>query len=232
MRKPGMPLFIPLLMLAMSGSAQALESTFEVRCQTELPRANISIRAEENGYKIFNNVSARILSEKGIHNYSSELLMGMTDLRSAIEIGFDGPVLTDAGKSRECLAPQIEVVLRYNQMRVYIAREFSESSCPYREMLAHEMQHVQIYQQQLPLVAERVKAAMEQRFAQRPLMASNGESKAMLDHELDSQWLPFIRAELNKVERMQQELDSREESFRLSNSCFGQTSKVMGGSFY
>lgn len=221
-----------MLMLAVLGSANAAPSTFEKRCQRELPQANVMVEAQQNGYKVFNNVSARILSEKGVHNYSTELLMGLTDLSSVIEIYFDGQLLSDARNNQECLAPRIDVILRYRQMSVFVAREFSEFSCSYQVMLDHEMRHVQIYQQQLPLVQERVRVAMENRFAQGPMMATYGKAKEVLDKELDAVWLPYIRAELNKVELLQQEFDSKEEEFRLSNSCFGQTSRLMGGSFY
>lgn len=232
MRKRISSLFRPLVLFAVCGIAHAATPTFEQRCQAEMAKMSIEIHAEQNGYKIYNNVSARILSEKGMHNYSSELLMGLTDLNSVIEIYFDGKVLVDAESGKECLAPQIDVVLRYNQMRVYVAREFSEYSCPYHEMLGHELRHVQIYQEQLPKVGERVRAAMQARFSQSVLTAAQGQVKATLDHELDSYWLPYIRRELNQVEQMQRNFDSKEETFRLSNSCFGQTSSAMGGSFY
>ncbi len=225
-------LLSPLVLFAVCGVASAATRSFENRCQAEMPKMSIDVRAEENGYKVFNNVSARILSEKGMHNYSSELLMGMTDLNSVIEIYFDGKVLVDADSGKECLAPQIDVLLRYNQMRVYVAREFSEFSCPYHEMLQHELRHVQIYQEQLPKVRDRVQAAMQAHFSQRVLMAARGKVKATLDRELENYWLPYIRRELNQVEQLQKDFDSKEETFRLSSSCFGQTSASMGGSFF
>lgn len=232
MRKRINCLFRPLVLFAFCGLAHGAIPAFELRCQAEMPKMSIDIYAEQNGYKIYNNVSARLLSEKGMHNYSSELLMGLTDLNSVIEIYFDGKVLVDADAGKECLVPQIDVILRYNQMRVYVAREFSEFSCPYHEMLQHEMRHVQIYQEQLPKVRDRVRAAMQARFSQGALIAAQGQVKATLDHELDSYWLPYIRRELNQVEQMQRDFDSKEETFRLSNSCFGQTSSAMGGSFF
>ncbi len=232
MRRPIRAMVRSLLLMGMCGIAHAATPAFEKRCQAELPKVNIDIRAEQHGYKVINNVSARVLSEKGMHNYSSELLMGMTDLNSVIEIYFDGNVLVDTASGKECMAPQIDVVLRYNQMRVYVAREFSEYSCPYREMLQHELKHVQIYQDQLPMVRERVLAAMQKRFSKQVLVAAKGTVKATLDRELESYWLPYIRGEMNQVEHLQREFDSKEETFRLSNSCFGQTSSAMGGVTY
>jgi hypothetical protein len=114
---------------------------------------------------------------------------------------------------------------------VYVAREFSEFSCSYREMLKHEMHHVRLYQEQLPLAGEAVRAALTKRFSSGPFYAKRGSAKADLDQELTSYWMPVIRSELNKIEAMHRKLDSPEESFRLSNSCLGETSKLMGSFF-
>ncbi len=216
---------------SLPSSLPSLPPSFNERCETEMPKPDIVIRTEHSGYQILNHVSYRFLTERGMHAYSSEKFMAMTDIKSVIEVELDGAVLEDKQGEKECLAPRIDVLLRYNPMKVFIAREFPELSCTYREMLKHEMHHVQLYQEQLPLVAEVVRAALVRRFGSGPFYAKRGEAKADLNRELVKQWVPVIRAELNKIEALQRKFDSAEESFRLSNSCFGETSKYMGSFF-
>jgi hypothetical protein len=219
--------FFMIMLLSISGGAFGVPS-FEHRCNNELPKANLAFHMAPVTYKVFNNVSTRLLSQRGTYTYASELLLGMIESKSVLEIEFDGTVLQDTKRKTECLSPRIDVFLRYEPLKVYIARELPLGSCPYRVMYDHEMFHVQVYQEQLPLIREKVERALSLRFENQKLYSPIGQSKGLLEQEIDSRWRPLIREELSKIEKMQREFDSREEIYRLSNSCFGETSKLMG----
>ncbi len=219
--------FFMALICGVSGAAFGMPS-FEHRCNNELPKANLVFHTAPITYKVYSNISTRRLSQRGTYTHSSESLLGMIENKSVLEIEFDGAVLQDTKQNQECLSPRIEVFLRYEPLQVYIARELPEGSCPYRVMVEHEMYHVQIYQDQFPLVLEKVEHALSIRFRDQKFYGPIGQTKELLEQEIDNRWRPLIREELRKVEKMQRDLDSPEEIFRLSNSCFGETSKLMG----
>lgn len=216
-----------LLAWGVSGAACATQS-FEARCDKELPPTNINFHTKPITFSVHSNVSARVLSERGTYSYSSETLLGMIENKSVVEIEFGGQILQDKKHAKECMSPQIDVYLRYEPLKVYIARELPEGSCPYRVMYDHEMFHVQVYQEQFPLVLEKVKQALNSRFAGQKFYGTIGQAKEILEQEIDNRWRPLIRSELGKVEKLQRGVDSREEIFRLSNSCFGETARLMG----
>lgn len=222
--------FFMVLVWGVTCSALAVPS-FEHRCDRDLPESNLHFHTEPISFKVINHVSARILSERGTYTYSSEMLLGMTEKKSILEIEFDGSILQDTKQKKECLSPQIDVTLRYEPLKVYIARELPEGSCPYRVMYAHEMEHVQVYRDQFPVLLDKVKQALTSRFSGQKIYGPIGQSKNLLEQEIDNRWRPLIRAELGKIEKMQRSVDSDEEIFRLSHSCFGDTAKLMG-SFY
>lgn len=203
-------------------------SSFEHRCDKELPKTNIVFQTIPITFTVFSHVPARILSERSTYTHSSEKLLGMTENKSVLEIHFDGAILEDKKQAKECLSPQIKVVLRYEPLKVYIARELPQGSCSYRVMYAHEMDHVQVYQEQFSLLFDKVRKELMSRLGEQKIYGGIGQAKDLLAQEIDNRWRPFIRDELSKVEKMQRGVDSNEEIARLSNSCFGDTARLMG----
>lgn len=214
-------LTLSALLAPAAWAASTGPTKFEQRCEREMkPRFTVSLR--ESGYRIDNSVPSRVLNMRGAHNYAGDLMLGMTSLQARTEVTIDGPSLADQASGRECIAPRISVDLVFPHMSVFVAREFSPNSCSYREVLAHEMRHVQLYRDQFPAVEARVRRGLEARFGDRPLYAAHGKGLAALEAEVDNWLRPFIKAEIGKMELAQANMDTFDESFRLSNSCLGE----------
>lgn len=212
-----------LFLLGAISSASCWGRTpFQMRCEETLAHQALVVRSSQSGYSVDHAVSSRVLNAMGIHTYPSEQMLGLTELQTSIEIDFDGPVLQDEQSGTECLAPRIEVALRYMPVKVYVAREFSEGSCPYAEVLAHELRHVQVYRDNLPEVEAQLRIALVERLPSKLLYAPAGQSKLVLRNQIDTKWLPAIKEEIAKVEAIQLSLDSDEEAFRLSHACAGE----------
>ena len=159
---------------------------------------------------------------------ANAVVLGLTKTQSRMEIKLAGVVLQDALSGYECVAPQITVRLFYDPIVIYVGREFAAGSCAYGQILAHELRHMKVYLDHLPVVETVVRAALAQRFEGKPFYAPSGTAKLALVHELDTGWLPYIKAEMAKVELQQAQIDSPQESARLGASCKGDINNIVG----
>lgn len=210
-------------LLVGAARAEAAESAgaFEARCAAALESA-FTINTIQPGYQVDNTVSTRVLHNRSMHNHSSDLMLGMTAVASRVELGVAGRALRDPASGRECLAPQIDIELRYQPLKVYVAREFSPAGCPFREVLAHELRHVQLYVDHLPKVEALLRDALERRYRGTLVYSADGDALALLQKQVDDWLWPLIKSEMRKVELYQAALDTVEESYRLSAACQGE----------
>jgi hypothetical protein len=205
-------------------------TSFEQRCEQEM-HPTIAVRAHRPGFLVHNTVSSRVLNTRGTHAVSGQAMMGMTASSTRAEIDIDGPALSDAASGRECIAPRISVELSYQPLDIYVARELHPASCSYREVYAHELQHVKIYVDHLPRIELVIRDELMRRYGGRPLYAPRNEGLTILHNQIDSWLRPLIKSELAKVEKRQVALDSRDEVERLSHLCQGEIASLMGSSF-
>jgi hypothetical protein len=203
---------------------------FEERCR-QLLRPSFTVTASAPTFVLNTAVSTRVLSTRSAHASGAHSVMGMTASRTLADIAIDGDTLLDASASRECLVPRIQVELRFEPLDVYVAREFSQHSCAYRAVLKHEMDHVQIYARELGRIEALVRAELLRRHGGGPVYGSPGKGIDVLQAQI-SAWLdPLLRQELVKVELLQAQLDTPEETDKLSHACLGEVAMMMGSSF-
>ena len=60
-------------------------------------------------------------------------------------------------------------------------------------------------------------------------MLFRSTAKAALAREIDTGWLPYIKAEMRKVETLQAAIDSPQEYARLSKACNGEIQNILAG---
>ncbi|HWJ94624.1 MAG TPA: hypothetical protein VNT33_07855 [Telluria sp.] len=208
--------------------ANAGDGAFELRCESEM-RPQFEVRTRHASFKLNTSISGKVLNTRSSYASVNQLLLGMTSGTTRTEILVDGPSLS-AG-SRECVAPRIVVELSYQPIDVYVAREFNLYSCPYRVVYAHEMKHVAIYREALPTLQQKVEQKLRERFGDRPVYAPAGQGLHKVEDFVDNTLRPYIKAELAKVEQLQRQLDTPEESFNLSHACGGEVANLMGSTF-
>lgn len=226
-------MLIALLLLLVprpAGSAPPTARSFEQRCERDM-RASIEVTTFPARFAFNNALSSRVLTTRASYAWAGDAMMGMTSSTTRAEIHVDGAALVDPASGRECLAPRITVELGYRPLDVHVARELPPASCSYRAVFAHEMRHVKLYADSLPVVEHRVRAELVSRYGGRPLYAPRDKGVAALHEDINS-WLPaLIKAELAKVETQQRALDDRDETERLSQLCLGEIGQLMGSSF-
>lgn len=208
-----------------SGAASA-RSAFEARCEALGPTV-VVVTAGDAGYRVDNTKSWQQLAQLKRPATPNTYVLGLTRAEARVAGMANGSMLQDPAGRSECGAPRIEVTLRYEPMVVYIGSELAPGSCAYREVLAHEMRHLNTYLNHLRKVEATVRAALVSRFAGKPLYGPAGQAGAQLQRELDGRWAEFIRRELEKVEPMQAAIDSPQEYGRLSEVCGGEVQSLI-----
>lgn len=223
-------LLILLAALLLPGAAMAADDSFQARCEREM-KPVLEVQAHEATFDLSNTVSSKVLNTRGSYASVNQLTLGMTSGTHRTEITIDAPGLRDNATGRECISPHIYVDLAYKPLEVFVAREFHQQSCAYRTVYEHEMRHVKVYRDNLPILEQKVRAALEQRYGTHPMYVQADTGLDKLQADVDSWLRPYIKQLLADVEHQQTLLDSPDEVFRLSHACLGEIEKAMGSSF-
>lgn len=202
---------------------------FEQICERRLPRPTVRIQRVDNGYNIERQLSYTALNGIGAkaRKHGKKNVLGLTRAETAATIGVHLARLVDGVSGEECVSPEVEVTIAFKPMTVYIGREFPPGTCSYREILAHEMRHVEAYRNHLPQVEATIRAQMARRFNGEILYGSRGVLENRLKAEIGDYWLPMLDSEVRKVEQVQAQIDSPEEYDRMETVCGGEVQKLM-----
>lgn len=221
-------LLVIVLMASQAQAAQVRRTPFQIRCEDTISKTVSVLSARQNGYTVNTQLSYKQLSAMRTEKMpATGYVLGLTRTESRVQIGLDGPMLTDPASGYECVAPQIKVQLTYAPVRIYVGNEFPPGTCGYAEILSHELRHMNAYMDHLVNVENIVRTALARRFEAKPLYAPAGTARSALEHEIDSGWLPYIKAEMAKVEKQQDTIDSPAEYARLSKACNGEIQNIL-----
>jgi hypothetical protein len=216
-----------LALVAACGCASA-RTAFEAGCEDAARAAGATFATRESGWRIDNTLSYRDLTRMKRPNVPGGVVLGLTRTASRVAIQVDGTLLASTDGALECVLPRIAVTMYYQPIVVYVSRDFEPDSCAYDEILAHEMRHLKSYLDYLPKVEVRVRGKLAGRFAGKPLYARAGESRMLLQREIDRNWMPYIKAEMGRVERLQATIHRPREYARLSKVCQGEVQSLIG----
>lgn len=209
--------------------ASAGEASFEQRCE-RLMRPSVEVTSIASPVRVLNSISSQMLSSRSAITVSGQALLGVTSSTTRADIDIDGQSLQDVASKRECIAPRLTVTLSYPVFDVFVAREFHPASCPYREIYAHEMRHVQLYREHLHHLQEQVRRELVMRLAG-PWFSPLGQGFDLLQRQVID-WLgPLIKRESDAIEVLQLKLDDREHASILSHVCMGEVDAAMGSTF-
>ncbi len=86
---------------------------------------------------------------------------GLTAAEQELTTSYQCGALEAVPRRRYCVwADSVDVEFSYTKMDVYISTQYPEASCPYRVILAHENQHVEINQRVLAKYLELMRRAL------------------------------------------------------------------------
>lgn len=215
------------LALLFAHSCWGARTAFQVRCEDSIDKAVSVLTSTQNGYSINHSLSYHSLTAMKPYAGANNFVLGLTRTESRVSVGLGGPILHDPLSGYECVAPKITVSLFYSPIVIYVGREFPPGSCAYQEILAHEMRHLKTYLDHLPKVELTVRAALARRFDNKPLYAPAGKAQALLQREIDTGWMTYIKNEMAKVELLQSAIDTPQEYARLSKVCKGEVQSLI-----
>lgn len=210
-----------------AAAAEAGRTPFQARCEDSINKSVSILTAQQNGYSVDNRLSFRALTVMKGAARANTYVLGLTKTDSRVAIASDGAMLTDPVTGYECVSPQVSVKLSYAPVLIYVSSEFPPGSCGYKEILEHEFRHMKAYMDHLPKVEQTVRAALAKRYGGKPLYAPGGTARTALAREIDTGWLPYIKAEMAKVETVQAQIDAPAEYMRLSKACNGEIQAVL-----
>lgn len=195
----------------------------------QLPKPAVTVKRLDDrislntdyGYKSLNNLGAAI-NRPGRH------VLGLTRGNATVQFAVTTPSMIDPTGRWECASPQITLTFGFSPMTVYVAKEFPEGSCSFKEVHEHEMRHVKAYQSHLAAIEKELTSALSDRFATgAPWRGPVGQADRKLQRELNEQWTPYVQREIRRVEAAQALIDSAEEYERVANACAGEVRKLM-----
>ena len=212
---------------AAAAAATATRTPFQVRCEDSISKTISVLSTKTNGYTINNQLPYRALTLKTGSIDGKKETLGLTVTRALYAATLGGPMLQDAASGYECVAPKVEIKLNYSPVLIYVGNEFVPGSCSYNVILEHEQRHLKAYMDNLVRVEKVVRTALEKRFDARPLYAPSGTAQSALQHEINSVWFPFIKAEFDKGNVEQAKIDTPQEYARLGDSCNGEIRQII-----
>lgn len=209
---------LPLLFLASHAHADECD---------QLPKPSVTVKRLDQpitlnttySYKSLTNIGASVARP-------NQQVLGLTRGNAVVSFASKTPTFVDATRRWECASPQITVTYGFSPMTVYVAREFPQGGCAYKEIHEHEMRHVKTYQTHMASIEKALSETLNERFATgAPWRGPLGQTAAKLQRELDERWLPYIQRELKRVETAQALIDTPEEYERVANACGGEIRK-------
>ena len=215
-------LTLPLLLIASPGRADPCD---------ELPKPSVTIKRiderlsynTEYSYKSLTNIGAS-LARPG------KQVLGLTRGNATVSFASNTPSIIDPTGRWECASPQITLSFGFSPLTVYVAREFPEGTCAYKEIREHEMRHVETYQKHIASIEKELTESLNARFASGTVWRGPvGQTASRLRQELDARWAPYVQRQIKRVDEAQAKIDTAEEYERVANACGGEISKVLRG---
>lgn len=215
-------LILPLLLVASPSRADPCD---------ELPKPSVTIKRIDERLSYNTEYSYRSLTNIGAAlARPGKQVLGLTRGNATVSFASTTPSIIDPTGRWECTSPQIMLTFGFSPMTVYVAREFPEGTCAYKEILEHEMRHVEAYQKHIASIEKELTESLNARFATAAVWRGPvGQTAARLRQELDARWAPYVQRQIKLVDEAQAKIDTAEEYERVANACGGEISKVLRG---
>jgi hypothetical protein len=204
-----------------------------INCQADeceqLPKPSVTVKRLDERVTVNKQFSYKELTHLGsaVARPGNQVL-GLTSGKAVVQFSSNTPRYVDKTGQWECASPQLALTIGFSPMTVYVAKEFPEGSCAYKEIYAHELRHVKTYQTHLASIEKDVTETLSRRFATgAPWRGPVGQTRLRIQQELDERWLPYIQREIGHADEAQSLIDTPEEYARVANACNGEVKKGM-----
>ena len=219
-------LFTALLCTCLSvGNAVTYAASFEQSCRSEFFSANVDIVFESTAPTVDQSKSAHELARL-VKPGAGYRQIGLTQalLQREFAVSLNGFV--DPLSGRACGKPAIEIRLRYDPTRIYLASELDVSECAQEQVLDHELDHVKLYASAVDRAAFQLRHDILARYRGIVLRGTEQQILQDVEREIRERWLPGLDSLLDQSETHHDTLD-RAADARISNACNGDFAEVL-----
>lgn len=193
-----------------------------------LPKPSVTLKRLDERFTVNTQYGYKTLTHLGAAlARPGNQVLGLTRGNAIAQLSTSTQIHVERTGRWECASPQITLTIGFGQMIVYVAKEFPEGSCAYKEVYQHELRHVKTYQTHLAKIEKDLTDTLNRRFATGgPWRGPAGQTREKLQRELDERWLPYIQREIGRSDAEQALIDTPEEYARVMNACNGEIRKL------
>jgi hypothetical protein len=227
-----MPKFFLLFLLSVlffSPSAHAEEDMYtECDSYRDVP-VHVTPRFDEPVFDFTASIGDIMALSRDLHHSIQEsLTLGLTRYEPMLELQV--PVRgVKLPNGLACVhVDHVDVTFGYQNVKVYVAREFPQGSCGFNEVLAHEQKHINVNKKILNMYAPRIAQELGDYLKLNGVFRELDEDYAMgILHEKLQSVINGIVKDLNKENTYRQrDVDTYFEYQRVSESCNGEVQRV------
>ena len=197
---------------------------FEARCEAALPATRIDVVTAPVVYATDRTRSWRELTAMSGDATPTQRALGLTTAQVGHKVWVETTGIEDKRSGRVCVRPSIRVELAAAPMTVFVGREVAGDPCRDPLTVEHELKHVAVYEDELPRIADDVRAWLESSYANRILYyRSRAEAQRETEFALNAEISPMLADTAQRIKERQRTIDSPEEYARVSAACGGAT---------
>jgi len=206
-------------------NAVAYATSFEQNCRSESGSAIVRIAFESALPIVDQSKSAhelgRLMAHAGGYKH-----IGLTEalLQRQFALSLNGFV--DPRSRQACGKPIIEMRLRYDPLRIYLASELDDNECAQEEVLDHELEHIRLYTSAVDRAAVELRQEILARYSRMILRGTEQQILKQVEREIRERWLPRLDSLLDQYQWQHDALDRAAAAHR-SAACHGAFEKVV-----
>lgn len=205
---------------------QPAPTTFEQRCEAMLPPTQVAVTLVPGQiqYDYSRSINELIKAGGGL---PGSAVLGLTESSLGTRVNYGMQTITDAETGRSCMRPQVSIEVSAGMQKVSVAREFSEGTCAFREVLQHELLHVNANETRAREVARQLEHEITQELGNQVFFGSPQSLEADLEQAVRERWVLGARQKLAAVEAQHAHIDRIEENTRVLRSCNGEVLRIV-----
>lgn len=210
-----------IITFALSSASVMANGSFEDLCQSlpdPEPVVTLNKPSVRHDYSL-NSMRINRLNADTNSSYRNDdrITTGLVSVDFNTSVGVEVAKVLRDPQGRVCGRPRLKISFSMQKYDLHVGREFKPGSCEFNEILAHEMQHVQVYEQNLPLLRDHF-VRMANQFSAPVIFANRDEMSAYLA-KLQNYVGLSADNELAAIARLHQYIDTQDEYARLDNAC-------------
>jgi len=197
---------------------------FEQNCRSESGSATVRI-AFESAFPIVDQSKSahelgRLMGHAGGYKH-----IGVTEalLQRQFALSLNGFV--DPRSSQACGKPIVEMRLRYDRLRIYLASELDDNECAQEEVVDHELEHIRLYTSAVARAAVELRQEILARYSRVVLRGTEQQILKQVEREIRERWLPRLDSLSDQYQWQHAALDRAAAAHR-SAACHGALHKV------